>query len=59
MTVRFNVLRQHYGDREYLPGDTREAEASQVAHLVAAGVLEEIKIEPPVEAKAPRSRARK
>lgn len=56
----FNVLRQHYGDRDYLPGDTREADPAQVAHLVAAGVLEEVKVEPPVETKAPaRSRAKK
>jgi hypothetical protein len=59
MMARFNVLRQHYGDRDYIPGDTREADPAQVAHLVAAGVLEEIKVEPPVEVKAPRSRAKK
>lgn len=60
MTARFNVLRQHYGDRDYVPGDTREADPAQVAHLVAAGVLEETKVEPPVEAKSPaRSRAKK
>jgi hypothetical protein len=49
--TRFKVLRQHLGDREYLPGDTREADPLVVAHLVAAGVLEEVKIEPPVEKK--------
>jgi hypothetical protein len=54
MIVRFNVLRQHTGDREYLPGDTREALPAIVAHLVAAGVLEEIKVEAPVEQKARR-----
>jgi hypothetical protein len=60
MMARYNVLRQHYGDRDYIPGDTREADPAQVAHLVAAGVLEETKIEAPVETKAPaRSRAKK
>jgi hypothetical protein len=57
--ARFKVLRQHYGDQSYQAGDTREADAGVVAHLVAAGVLEEIKIEAPVETKAPRGRARK
>jgi hypothetical protein len=60
MTVRFRVLRQHLGDRDYAPGDTREADPAVVAHLVAAGVLEEAQVEPPLETKAPvRSRARK
>ena len=56
---QFKVLRQHHGDRDYLPGDTREADPSQVAHLIGAGVLEEVKIEPTVETKAPKGRARK
>lgn len=59
MTERYNVLRQHIGDRDYLPGDTREADPAQVAHLVASGVLEQAKVEPPVETKAPRGRGRK
>lgn len=56
--ARFKVLRQHTGDREYLPGDMREADGVLVAHLVAAGVLEEIKVEAPVETKA-KGRAKK
>jgi len=40
MTTKFRVLRQHLGDRMYMPGDTREAVASEVAHLVEKGVLE-------------------
>lgn len=55
----FKVLRQHTGDKEYVAGDVREADASQVAHLVASGVLEEVKVEPPVETKAPKGRAKK
>lgn len=47
----FKVLRQHTGDKEYLSGDTRVADRAQVAHLVTAGVLEEIKAETPVETK--------
>ncbi|AKG94518.1 hypothetical protein Shpa_7 [Paracoccus phage Shpa] len=50
--TRYKVTRQHTGDREYLPGDEREANPQVVAHLVAAGVLEEIKAEKPVEKKA-------
>ena len=37
--VTFNVLRRHEGDRLYEEGNTREAVAAEVAHLVAAGVL--------------------
>lgn len=37
--VTFNVLRRHEGDRLYEEGDTREAVAAEVAHLVGAGVL--------------------
>ena len=35
----YKVIRQHYGDRKYMPGDTREANASDVKNLVDAGVL--------------------
>jgi len=38
-TMKFKVLRQHYGDRLYLAGDEREAEERDVLHLVKAGVL--------------------
>ncbi len=37
----YRVLRQHLGDRMYQPGEEREAEAADVAHLVASGVLGE------------------
>lgn len=37
--AEFVVKRQHLGDRMYLPGDTRQAAESEVAHLVRAGVL--------------------
>ncbi|MDW9588672.1 hypothetical protein GOA80_21885 [Sinorhizobium meliloti] len=39
----FKVLRQHLGDKQYMPGDTREANPSVVKHLVDAGVLKEAK----------------
>ncbi|WP_370267427.1 hypothetical protein [Nioella sp.] len=35
----FDVLRPHIGDRPYAQGDTREADAASVKHLVRAGVL--------------------
>lgn len=47
----YKVMRQHYGDREYQAGDTREAKPEIVAHLVASGVLEEVKVMAPVETK--------
>ncbi|WP_309086459.1 hypothetical protein [Chelativorans sp.] len=37
--MKFHVLRQHYGDKQYLPGDTREASEGDVKHLVDNGVL--------------------
>lgn len=33
-TVQYEVLRAHEGDKSYAPGDTREAKASDVAHLI-------------------------
>ena len=42
----FKVLREHYGDKPYVQGDTRTARADDVAHLVRNGVLA------PVENKA-------
>ena len=38
--AKFKVLREHLGDKAYKSGDTREAIASDVAHLVRSGVLE-------------------
>lgn len=38
--MKYNVLRQHLGDQMYMPGDTREANAAEVKHLVDRGVLE-------------------
>lgn len=39
----YTVIRQHYGDKQYMPNDTREANPSDVKHLVDAGVLKEVK----------------
>jgi hypothetical protein len=36
---KFTVIRQHFGDRLYQVGDTREALASDVAHLISTAVL--------------------
>lgn len=38
--MKFMVIRQHLGDRMYMPGDEREAQESEVAHLLKNGVLE-------------------
>lgn len=46
MTQTYEVIRQHLGDRLYMPGDVREVNQGDVAHLVANGVLK------PVRAKA-------
>lgn len=41
--AEFTVKRQHLGDRMYLPGDTRQAAESEVAHLIRNGVLQKEK----------------
>lgn len=48
---KFTVLRQHFGDKQYWPGDEREAASGDVAHLVKSGVLK-AKAEPKVANKA-------
>lgn len=51
----YTVQRQHLGDKMYMPGDTRKAKPSDVAHLVKSGVLvdgESVKSEKPVSNKA-------
>ena len=47
--MKYTVLREHLGDRDYRPGDEREADPSSVAHLVALGVLAEVAAAPPLE----------
>ncbi|MGA6113356.1 hypothetical protein [Agrobacterium radiobacter] len=39
----YEVLRQHFGDKMYMPGDTREAAQGEVQHLINNGVLRETK----------------
>lgn len=54
---KYIVKREHLGDRDYLPGDEREANPSSVAHLVALGVLAPIDVAAdPVEAPAPETK---
>jgi hypothetical protein len=55
--MKFRVLRQHYGDRQYMPGDEREASKADVQHLIDAGVLVEAKAksEPPPKNKAEKA----
>lgn len=37
--MKYQVLRQHFGDKMYHPSDEREADPATVKHLVDAGVL--------------------
>lgn len=39
----YEVVRQHLGDKMYMPGDKREASPPDVQHLVKNGVLTEAK----------------
>ncbi|HWJ88518.1 MAG TPA: hypothetical protein VNS12_10640 [Pelagibacterium sp.] len=41
--MKYDVLRQHIGDKRYAKGDVREAEPRDVAHLIKAGILAEQK----------------
>lgn len=60
--MKYKVQRRHLGDKTYRPGDEREADPREVAHLVERGVLKAVreKAEEP-EAKdagpAPRNKA--
>lgn len=40
--MKFKVLKQHYGDKQYFAGDTREANEADVKHLVERGVLQAV-----------------
>lgn len=44
--MKYNVIRQHLGDKMYMPGDSREASPGEVKHLLANGVIEEAKADP-------------
>ena len=57
--AKFQVLRQHTGDKDYFAGDVREADLATVAHLVASGVLAEVKAEPAIKNKSITARAKK
>ncbi|WP_404861858.1 hypothetical protein [Georhizobium sp. MAB10] len=52
--MKFEVLRQHYGDKQYQAGDEREADERDVAHLVKSGVLKR-KAEPKTQNKAEKA----
>ena len=39
--MKFIVKREHYGDRMYVAGETREAVKADVQHLIEKGILVE------------------
>lgn len=41
--MKYEVKRQHYGDKLYVEGDEREADPKDVAELVKRGILVEAK----------------
>ncbi|MGA4640548.1 hypothetical protein ACQKC8_12335 [Stutzerimonas stutzeri] len=41
--VKYDVKREHHGDRPYVTGDTRELDPNEAKRLVELGVLEEQK----------------
>lgn len=57
--MKFNVLRQHYGDRMYFPGDEREMAENEAAELVKSGVLKKAAAKPANKAEpAPKNKAK-
>jgi hypothetical protein len=52
--MKYEVKRQHYGDRLYQAGETREAKPADVGHLVP-GTLEPVREK---AASAPKNKAR-
>jgi hypothetical protein len=52
MKTKYEVARQHLGDRLYQEGETRELDANEAKRLVDLGVLVETKAEPKHENKA-------
>ncbi|WP_336800808.1 hypothetical protein [Kaistia sp. MMO-174] len=38
--MKFEVIREHIGDRLYKPGDTRDAARADVAHLIGKVLAE-------------------
>ena len=52
--VTYEVKREHYGDKPYVTGDTRELDPNEATRLVKLGVLAEQKL-----AKAPETKAAK
>ena len=55
---KFQVLRQHYGDKQYWAGEERELEEGDAKALVEAGTLK-AKAEKKVENKAEKKLANK
>ncbi len=52
--VTYDVKREHYGDKAYATGDTRELDPNEAKRLVELGVLAEQK-----PAKSPETKAAK
>ena len=60
--MKYKVMRRHLGDRMYEEGDEREANASDVKHLLDRGILKAVreKAEEPeakAEGPAPKNKA--
>jgi len=52
--VTYDVKREHFGDKQYVTGDTRELDPNEAKRLVELGVLAEQK-----PAKSPETKAAK
>ena len=57
--VTYDVKREHYGDKAYATGDTRELDPNEAKRLIDLGVLVEAKPAKATEAKAEKAPANK
>ncbi len=59
--MKYEVIRQHFGDKMYMPGDERDLSEADATELVRNGVLRKpkAKAEPKVENKAEPAMANK
>lgn len=57
--MKFKVMRQHLGDKLYMPGDEREARNDEVQHLIDNGVLAKMEESPKnkAEGRAPKNKS--
>ncbi|WP_180006419.1 MULTISPECIES: hypothetical protein [unclassified Acinetobacter] len=54
----YKVIRPHFGDKDYKPGEIRQAKPNEVHHLVKNGVLMEVTEESKPKPKTTKTQAK-